>query len=252
MGKINSNNPMVTVVIATFNASSGLQVTIDSLRRQTYSDFELIIIDGGSTDDTVDILKRNEDFIGSWISEKDKGIYDAWNKAVALAKGDWIGFLGAGDCYVENALEEYTSAIMLSASKINFISSRITFVNADGGLLGEWGKPFRFTEFKNYVSIAHIGALHSRVLFDQYGLFSTEYKSAADYEFLMRCGQYIRPGFVNKILAKMLYGGISNGFNGLYETYCIQRKYSANLIPAALRFMVVALKRYVRPLLRGY
>ena len=101
MNPINST-PLISVVIAVYNGKATLQQCLDSVTQQTYSHVELIVIDGGSTDGTVDLIRANAQKIAYWISEPDRGIYNAWNKALAQAKGDWICFLGADD-YLWNA-----------------------------------------------------------------------------------------------------------------------------------------------------
>ena len=90
----------MTVVVATYNNKSTVQQCIDSVAQQTYPHKELIIIDGGSHDGTVDLLKASEQKVAHWISELDRGIYHSWNKALLKATGEWICFLGADDyCY---------------------------------------------------------------------------------------------------------------------------------------------------------
>ena len=91
-----------TVVTVCFNAIETIEDTILSVLGQTYEDIEYIIIDGGSTDGTVDIIKKYSDRLAYWVSEPDKGIYDAMNKGIAAAKGDYINFMNAGDCFVDN------------------------------------------------------------------------------------------------------------------------------------------------------
>ena len=99
----------VSVVISTYNAEKNLQRAIDSVLSQECSDdIELLIVDGCSTDNTIDILKENSDRISWWISEEDNGIYDAWNKALLHAKGNWIIFLGADDVlYDKDVIGEF-------------------------------------------------------------------------------------------------------------------------------------------------
>ena len=105
-----------TIITATFNSEKTIDRTINSLLNQTILNFEYIVVDGKSSDNTVKILKSYEEKfkirnIGyKWISEKDSGIYEAWNKGLMFAKGDWISFLGSDDYYVENALEMVTRA----------------------------------------------------------------------------------------------------------------------------------------------
>jgi glycosyltransferase involved in cell wall biosynthesis len=87
------NNPLVTIVTVSYNVVSTIERTILSVVNQTYSNIEYIIIDGGSTDGTVDIIKKYMDKIAYWVSEPDKGIYDAMNKGILMAKGQWINFM---------------------------------------------------------------------------------------------------------------------------------------------------------------
>ena len=97
----NIAEPTVTVIIVTYNAGKFLQACIDSITRQNFKSIQVVVMDGMSTDDTVEIIKRNEQHISYWKSEPDKGIYDAMNKAVKLATGKWMLFLGADDELLE-------------------------------------------------------------------------------------------------------------------------------------------------------
>lgn len=92
----------ITVITVTYNAQDCLEQTIQSVTNQTYPNIEYIIVDGGSKDKTIDIIKKYESKISKWISEKDKGIYDAMNKGIDMATGEWINFMNAGDTFVDN------------------------------------------------------------------------------------------------------------------------------------------------------
>lgn len=95
------NNPLISVVTVSYNAVGTIEQTLLSVINQTYPNIEYIIIDGGSTDGTVDIIKKYADEIVYWISEPDKGIYDAMNKGIKKANGEWINFINAGDSYYD-------------------------------------------------------------------------------------------------------------------------------------------------------
>ena len=93
------NNPLISIITVSFNAVSTIEKTILSVINQTYPNIEYIIIDGGSTDGTVNVIKKYSDKITHWVSEPDKGIYDAMNKGIAIATGEWINFMNAGDIF---------------------------------------------------------------------------------------------------------------------------------------------------------
>lgn len=95
-------NPLVSIVTVTYNCRESLQQTIDSIANQTYTNKEYVIIDGGSSDGTIDVIRRNEEKVSFWLSEKDNGIFDAMNKALGHVSGDWLIFLNSGDIFYDN------------------------------------------------------------------------------------------------------------------------------------------------------
>jgi glycosyltransferase involved in cell wall biosynthesis len=128
-----SNKPLITIIIAVYNGAKTLQQCIDSVAQQTYPNKELIIIDGGSKDGTVDLLKTNHGKIGYWVSEPDYGIYHAWNKGLAQANGDWICFLGADDYFWDTqVLERAAVKLALIPPEIRVAYGQIMLLTADG------------------------------------------------------------------------------------------------------------------------
>lgn len=249
----NSEQPLITIITAVYNASEFLERTILSVLNQTWSNIEYIIIDGGSTDGTLDIIRKYEQPIAYWVSEPDKGIYDAWNKAIKLARGEWIVFLGAGDTYYPNAVSTYMNTIEASENRPDLISSRVSLVDSGGRSMRVWGAPFIWIEFKKAMKFAHAGALHHRSLFENYGLFDVSYRSAGDYDFFMRCGKEIHALFIDTVTADVLVGGISlNNCTGLLEVCNIQKIYGMNPAKANLNYYLARIKQRIRPLLRGY
>lgn len=110
--------PLITIITSTFNAGEQLRFTAQSIKNQTYPHIQWIIVDGKSSDNTIDIIEELGELVSVWFSEKDSGIYDAWNKALKYAKGDWIQFIGAGDELAEaDTLEKIAQILKRCPSK---------------------------------------------------------------------------------------------------------------------------------------
>lgn len=204
-----------TVITATFNSEKTLQRTIDSILNQTVKDFEFVVVDGDSSDETVDIIRRNikkfseANINFKWISEKDTGIYNAWNKGLKLASGNWVSFLGSDDWYLENAIETYQKGILGEVQNYDLVYSNVNLVNKDKILRqikGEW----RWKIFKKYMNIAHVGAFHNMLYFKKFGDYNEDYKIAGDYELLLRAGIDLKALKIDFVSAHMTDGGISN------------------------------------------
>jgi len=249
--KRSSDQPLVSIITAVFNDVEHITETIQSIINQKYDNIEYIIIDGGSTDGTGKIIEKFNDRIDYWVSEPDQGIYDAWNKGILQAKGEWISFLGSGDLFYNDSIQVYINAIRTEAIKPDFVSSRVRFVNNRRRVVRVWGESFLWSAFKKYMAIAHVGAFHHESLFKKYGLFNSTYRSSGDYEFFMRCGAHLKTVFVDKITADVIVGGISHGYEGLIENYHIQRQYGAGILPAGFRLWLSYAKRFIRPLVYG-
>ena len=166
-------------------------------------------MDAGSKDKTVDILKEYSDRLDYWVSEPDKGIYDAWNKGVSLAKGEWIAFVGSDDIYLKDALQNYVDFI--GDKKFDYVSSRVELVNQDmSKVLNVIGTAWKWSVFKNYMNVAHVGSFHNRSLFERFGKYNIDFRIVGDYEFLLRPKRGMNAGFLDKVTVKMRAGGGSN------------------------------------------
>lgn len=200
----------ITVITAVFNGAETIEKSILSVIGQTYDNVEYIVIDGGSTDGTQEIIKRHEHAIDYWISEPDTGIYDAWNKGVQQAKGEWIAFLGADDVFVDGALQAYAESISARSDRqLQYMSSKVNLVS-DGRVIRTIGQPWVWSIFRKHMNVAHVGSLHHRELFEQYGLFDTSYRICGDYEFLLRFREALKAGYLDQITVNMSIGGISS------------------------------------------
>ncbi len=206
--------PLITIIIAVFNGTKTLQQCIDSVANQTYPNKELIIIDGGSTDGTIDLLKKNNHHITYWISEPDRGIYNAWNKALAQTKGEWICFLGADDFFLNTrVLEQMAVHLAIIPANIRVAYSQVMLLNNDGETLYPIGEPWgKIKErFKQVMCIPHQGVMHRRSMFEQNGKFDESFRIAGDYELLMRELKTGDAVFIPDLITTgMRQGGISS------------------------------------------
>jgi glycosyltransferase involved in cell wall biosynthesis len=202
-------NPLITIITVVFNGEKFLEETICSVVNQTYDNIEYIIIDGGSTDGTLDIIRKYEKKIDYWISEKDKGIYDAMNKGIEIATGEWINFMNAGDRFLNP-----------------FIIANIRFNNNYLCIHG-LGQNENYNNIPNHQSMFIFREWH---LNNKYNIM---YKICADYEIKIKL---LETGLVNFLNLETIYslpGGISQTLNYCKEyfenaknIYEIDMKYS--------------------------
>lgn len=212
---------MFTIVIATCNAGKYLQTCLNSIIPQLNSNVELVIIDGNSKDNTNGIIKNNQQYIKYWISEPDKGIYDAWNKGIKVSNNDWIMFLGADDQLLPNALNIYQKFINYHVGEIDIdlISSMVQMVDENGKTIRIKGWPFLWPIFLKEMTIAHPGALHSKKLFEKFGNYNIDYKIVGDYELLLRAGTSLKSLYLDEITVIMSEGGTSDSVKSIKEHY---------------------------------
>lgn len=247
-----SNVPIMTVVVATYNNKSTIQQCIDSITQQTYPLKELIIIDGGSSDGTVDVLRASQQDIAYWTSEPDRGIYHAWNKALPRARGEWICFLGADD-YLWDAtvLERINEQLRVIPPRIRVLYGQNMLVNAEGENLYPMGESWDAVKrrFLTSMCLPHPGMMHHRSLFEEHGPFNESFRIAGDYELLLRELKHADALFIpNLILVGVRQGGISSrpdaALNVLSESRRAQRMHGQRL--PSIFWMKSVLKVYLR------
>jgi glycosyltransferase involved in cell wall biosynthesis len=210
-----------TIIIATYNASKYLERCLSSIFCQTFKDFEIIIIDSLSTDTTHQIITSNIGLITHYISEKDLGIYDAWNKGIRLSNGKWILMLGSDDELFPDALESYYK-YSINNQSLDFISAKLNLVETSGEIVASIGRIWNWQEFKFKMNCIHVSALHNRNLFLEIGYFNIDFQISGDYELLLRKKDALKVGYIDKIVGKMQLGGISSSFKSLLE--CLKAK----------------------------
>ena len=224
------NNIFVTFIIAIKNDSQKLDNTIQSIVNQinqSYSNIEILVIDCNSLDNPFDIISKYAREVNiRFISEYDSGIYNAWNKAIKLSKGRWITFFGAGDLLMPNALSTLENFSLDVDNDCYVISSKsiIEYKNGNRRVAGDF---FIQEKFERLFTTNHAGLLYRSNIFNKFGNFNERYKTAADYEFLLRVGRFIKFGYLDFIVSLYPYGGISsNSINPLKEAYHIRSKLS--------------------------
>lgn len=183
------DEPKLTVITAVYNSAKTLQRCIDSFASQDYPYKELVIVDGGSSDGSVDIIKRNEHLISYWESKPDRGVYHAWNKALDHITGDWIHFLGSDDVY--SAPDVFSRVVKWLKSRephVRVVYGRVAVVTQTGKFLEIMGEPWQTAKptFNKTMSTGHAGVFYHRSLFAIHGKFDESFRIAGDYEFLLR------------------------------------------------------------------
>ena len=178
-------NPALSIITICYNIKDEIERTCKSIVNQTWQDFEWIVVDGGSTDGTVDVLKEYADRINILISEKDGGLYNAMNKGIKKARGEWLNFLNGGDEYatydaLEKVFKDKTYSVnILQAEEERFDPKGIK------SYIWQYKEPINKLTFLKY-SMAHQSAFYRRTLFKKYGLYDESYRFCADTELNLR------------------------------------------------------------------
>lgn len=172
--------PIITVITVTRNADATLETAIRSVLSQSYDNVEYIVIDGGSTDRTIDIIRKYNDAIDFWLSEPDNGIYDAMNKAINYSTGEYYVVLGADDVFNEDAIKYFVDCLRSSNADIVTLD-----VLSDNGRLTPRGNPFRYCHLA-YISQHSVGCLIKKKLHEINGLYSNKFPVGADAFFIKR------------------------------------------------------------------
>lgn len=206
--------PLITVITVVFNGASTIEGTIQSVINQTYDNLEYIIVDGGSTDGTIDILRRYGHAVDYWVSEKDGGIYDAMNKGISLASGAYVGMLNADDLFAgQEVMRDY--ADRFCALDVDAIFSGLNIVSQAN--MHKILRKYRVDRLSAWllrigVMPAHPTFYCKRACLESAGPYDTGYRIAADFEMLARLciKQKISWEFIDKVSVVMRSGGVSN------------------------------------------
>jgi glycosyltransferase len=217
--------PILSIITSTFNAAQHLPDLIASIREQDHRDVEWIIVDGASQDHTMTLVAEASDVVSQAISEADQGIYDAWNKGVAAARGEWIAFMGADDYYLPGALQACCRMAEQASAEHNLIVATIHWVNeSDTRIVRTIAQPWDWKAMRKWMNIGHPGTLHRRTLFELSGGFDISYRCAADYDFFLRIGPQVNALFQPMPLARVRIGGTSQQTKALREAQQVRQR----------------------------
>jgi glycosyltransferase involved in cell wall biosynthesis len=238
------NKPLISIVTIVYNGEKHLEQTIKSVLEQTYDNVEYIIIDGGSTDCTIDIIQKYEGCIDYWVSEPDGGISDAFNKGIELTTGEVIGLLNADDWYEVDCIVTIVNNLGNGAilhAKINYwTDDQIEFTSAPN-----------HDHLEEDMNVSHPTVFIKRGVYKKIGLFKTSYKLAMDYEILLRAyRQNIRFYYINHVLSNMRNGGTSaeHWVKATWEVEKAKVSLGISRVDAYIHFFTHALWPYVKVL----
>lgn len=202
----------ISLITVTYNVRATINRCIESVITQKYKNVEYIIIDGGSKDGTVELINAYKNHVTVFVSEPDKGVYDAMNKGIRLATGDIVGTLNADDFFASDDILESVAA-MFAEQNADITYGDLDYVDEQGKIIRKW----RSNNYKK--GIFNLGWMPphptfycKRELFERFGYYSLDYGTAADYELMLRFMHMksIRIRYINKVMVKMQCGGLSN------------------------------------------
>lgn len=252
----------VSIITVVYNGENTIEDAIMSVASQNYSNIEHIIIDGLSTDNTLERIEKHLDKVAYYISEKDKGIYDAIDKGLIIATGEIIGILNADDVYYDSycisaVVEEFKS------KKVEVVCGDLVYVDS--------GKMDRIVRYYSSKGVApkmfefghmppHPATFISRYCYEQYGLYKVDYKISADYELLarlLRC-HGVSYSCLQKVIVKMKTGGVSTKnlksnliLNKEVLRACRENDISGNWLKICLKYFFKIKQLFERPCIDG-
>ena len=244
----------VTIITVCYNRKATIAKAIESVLNQNYSDIEYIIIDGNSNDGTKEIIESYKDRISQYISEPDKGMYDAINKGFRLATGDIIGLMHSDDeFYNEKAISRIVSRFEYDSS-IDGIYGDGIYVSNDSEermIRNRIGGAFSLQKVKSGWLPLHPTVYLKKTIIEKYGLYNLDFKIASDTEFLLRyLYKYkVNMSYINTYIVKMRMGGMSTNakraFEVLYEDYKIYKFHGLAALQVVFLKKSIALRQYL-------
>ncbi|MBA3681038.1 MAG: glycosyltransferase [Bacteroidetes bacterium] len=215
----------ISIITITFNSAATIEQTINSVLDQSYENIEYIIVDGGSTDKTLEVIEKYKSKISKFVSEKDNGLYDALNKGIGMASGDVVGILHSDDFYIDNTvIGKYANTFIKNNSEA--VYSDLFYVNKEdtNKIIRKWKsgnhKP---NSFLHGWMPPHPTFFVKREIYERFGKFNLDFKHSADYELMLRFihKHKIKINYLHEFTIKMRVGGQSNA--------SVQNRVNANI-----------------------
>jgi glycosyltransferase involved in cell wall biosynthesis len=242
MGEADNNLPLISVITVCFNGAEFITQTIQSVLSQTYPRIEYIVIDGGSTDGTVEIIQKYASRLAYWHSKTDRGLAHAFNLGLAQAHGQWILFLHADDFFLEPSVVQKMMPYLIARQEADVVfGETILMVRQEelrpAPLRKIYGHPWRWQEFRWFDTIPHPSAFTNRRYLERAGEFKETLGIALDYELYLRKGKALRAHYIPIAVSGMREGGVSG--KNLLRTFRESRmaQQSTKALPLWLAWM---------------
>lgn len=238
----------ISIITVVWNNAATIKDAIDSVLGQTYKNIEYIVVDGASGDGTVEVVQSYGDKISKFISEKDKGLYDAMNKGIALATGDVVGILNSDDFYIdEHVIEKIVKEF--EEKGVDSVYADLVYVEPEN-----IEKVVRYYDsstctpenFQYALYPAHPTFFVKRWVYDKYGVFKTDYKIGADFDIMARLlyVHKISYSYIKEPLIKMRVGGVSTSFSSIWINsleqlrVCIENEIKTNIFKIFMKYPI--------------
>ncbi len=238
----------ISIITVVWDNKNTIRDAIDSVLGQTYKNIEYIVVDGASTDGTVEVVQSYGDQISKFVSEPDKGLYDAMNKGIALATGDIIGILNSDDFYIDKFVIERVVGEFKSRH-VESVFADLVFVkpeNLEKVVRYYDSSKFLPSKFMYALYPAHPTFFVKKIIYDKYGLFKTNYKIAADFDIMARFlyTNKISYSYIKKPLIKMRVGGVSTSLSAIWTNskeqlrVCEENGIKSNLFKILMKYPI--------------
>jgi glycosyltransferase involved in cell wall biosynthesis len=245
--KSSNIKPLISVVTVVLNGEKHLEQAISSVIKQTYDNVEYIVIDGGSTDGTIDIIRKYNDLIDFWISEKDSGLYNAMNKGITLSRGDFLGFVGSDDYLYPNTLEKIAKAA--KKGSIDYTVGPVDIIKENGQLLEKILTLPNFLSKNRFIfdmATHHLSFYINRKIINEVKFFDENFMIRSDYDMTIKVISMNKKyySFIDSVGA-FRKGGVSGSYSSYFENFNILRKHGISVFKSILNILPSLIKLFI-------